>query len=151
MPANTRHTHVAIGAVATLVCGLGLIGSLVPSSSSPTPAPTTASAPSAPETSDIPEGWKATKKDGVFWRWCTDGCDSSKVIGDAGYVIAEVWCRDTACGDIYGRVNLINEQGTVVGWTNDTAYGDVGQKVLLTFDSYQDFKSAQLTELNIRG
>lgn len=96
------------------------------------------------------EGWSDTDRAGVYWRWCSQDCDSSKAIAGR-YVIAEVWCRDTACGDIYGRVNLMNKQGTVIGWTNDTAYGDVGQKVLLTFDSYQDFDTVRLTELNIRG
>lgn len=59
-------------------------------------------------------------------------------------------CKERACGDIYGRVNLISSSGVVVGWTNDTGYGDIGQKVQLTFDSYQDgWEKAQLTELRL--
>ena len=100
-----------------------------------------------------PQGWKFTGTKGVYWKWCDsfDRCDSSKVIGDNGFVRALVWCKERACGDIYGRVNLLDGNGTVVGWTNDTGYGGAGQKVQLTFDSFQDFKSASLTELNIRG
>ena len=47
-----------------------------------------------------------------------------------------VWCRDKSCGNIYAKVNFIQgEGGPVVGWTNDTAYGDYGQKVILTFQT----------------
>jgi hypothetical protein len=111
------------------------------------PAPKPAPKPIAPE------GWKTTGTNGVYWKWCDsfDRCDTSKVIGDNGYVQALVWCKEKACGDIYGRVNLIDGNGTVVGWTNDTGYGGAGQRVQLTFDSYQNFSKASLTELNIRG
>ena len=46
-----------------------------------------------------------------------------------------VWCKERACGDIYARMNILNG-GTVVGWTNETAYGGYNQKVVLTFGSY---------------
>jgi len=73
------------------------------------------------------------------------------VIGDNGYVGALVWCKEKACGDIYGRVNLLDANSRVVGWTNETGYGSRGDEVQLTFDHYQDFSKASLTELNIRG
>ena len=99
------------------------------------------------------EGWKEVE-DGIYRRWCTTGpnpCSSAGVIGDGSYVLVEIWCKERACGDIYGRVNLLDSNGTVVGWTNDTGYGGLGQKVVLTFDSYRDgWTSAQLTELNFR-
>ena len=100
----------------------------------------------------IPDGWSKTNAKGVYWKWCddVDNCDASNANGK--YVMALVWCKEKACGDIYGRVNLINDAGVVNGWTNDTAYGDVGQKVQLTFDTYRDgWSKARLTELNIRG
>ena len=66
--------------------------------------------------------------------------------------MALVWSKEKACGDIYGRVNLISDAGVVTGGTNDTAYGDSGQKVQLTFDTYRGgWSKARLTELNIRG
>ena len=47
-----------------------------------------------------------------------------------------VWCRYRKCGNIYAKVNFIQgENGPVVGWTNATAYGDIGQKVILTFQT----------------
>ena len=45
-----------------------------------------------------------------------------------------VWCKETACGNIYAKMNILNN-GVVVGWTNDSAYGGYGQKVVLTFGS----------------
>ena len=45
-----------------------------------------------------------------------------------------VWCKERACGDIYAKLN-IERNGVVVGWTNDTAYGGYGQKVVLMFGS----------------
>ena len=73
------------------------------------------------------------------------------MIGDSGYVGALVWCKEKACGDIYGRVNLLDANSRVVGWTNETGYSSRGDEVQQTFDHYQDFSKASLTELNIRG
>lgn len=99
------------------------------------------------------EGWWEAST-GIYARYCTKGpkpCSRSGVIGDASFVLVEVWCKDSACGDIYGRVNLLSASGTVVGWTNDTGYGGYGQKVVLTFDSYQDgWSTAQITKLSFR-
>jgi hypothetical protein len=48
----------------------------------------------------------------------------------------EVWCKERACGDIYARINIMDgRNGPVIGWTNETAYGGIGQKVILTFQS----------------
>ena len=96
--------------------------------------------------------WEASN--GIYARYCTSGpkpCSSSGVIGDASYVLVEIWCKERACGDIYGRVNLLNNSGTVVGWTNDTGYGGFGQKVVLTFDTYREgWSKAQITDLSFR-
>lgn len=155
-PADTKKNSVwnTIGLIALAgVLGIGYLGSQVGSiTDSSINAAISEAAASAPPAA--PEGWTATDTPGVYWRWCeeSDNCSSDKVLGDSGYVLALVWCKDRACGDIYGRVNLINAEGVVVGWTNDTAYGDIGQKVQLTFSSYVDsWKKTQLTELNIRG
>ena len=45
-----------------------------------------------------------------------------------------VWCKERACRSIYAKMNIINN-GVVVGWTNETAYGGKGQKVVLAFGS----------------
>lgn len=72
------------------------------------------------------------------------------MIGNSGYVLMQVWCKEVACGNIYGRVNLIDGNDVVIGWTNDTAYGDTGQVVQLTFSSFQKFSTAELTRLTFR-
>lgn len=92
--------------------------------------------------------WEIRK--GILARYCTSGpkpCSSGAVIGDQSYVLVEIWCKERACGDIYAKVNLLDSEGTVVGWTNDTSYGGYGQKVLLTFSSYQEnWSKARLVE-----
>ena len=40
--------------------------------------------------------------------------------------------------------------GPVIGWTNETEYGGIGQKVILTFQSSTS-GSASLTEFTARG
>lgn len=100
---------------------------------------------SAPEA----QGWEPTARGGVYWRWCSEGeCSSDEVARDNGFVLMKVWCKDALCGDIYGRVNLLDSRKRVVGWTNDTGYGKRGQMVLLTFDSPREFHSAQVTDLS---
>lgn len=97
----------------------------------------------------VPAGWSSTGKKGIYWKWCSSGeCNTSKVIGDNSYALMQVWCKEVACGNIYGRVNLLDDNDVVIGWTNDTGYGDAGQVVQLTFDSFQTFKTVRLTELN---
>ena len=60
-----------------------------------------------------------------------------------------VWCRDTSCGNIYAKVNLSQtNDGPVMGWTNATAYGDYGQKVILTFQSSANVRVADLVEFS---
>lgn len=100
-----------------------------------------------------PNGWIPSGLKGIYWRWCDSSqCSTSKVIGDNASVLAQVWCKERPCGDIYAQINLISDSGVVVGWTNDTAYGDTGQKVQLTFQSGQSgWSKARLTELKIGG
>jgi len=100
--------------------------------------------------SNIPEGWEATTKEGVYSKWCKVGeCDTSKMSGQQGSILM-LWCKEQACGDIYAQVNLINASGVVIGYTNDTGYGKKGDKVQLTLSSYSNFSKLELTELNLR-
>jgi hypothetical protein len=100
---------------------------------------------------NVPEGWETTSKEGVYSKWCKVGeCDASRVIGEQRYAILMVWCKESPCGDIYARANLLNASGVVIGYTNDTGYGSKGDKVQLTLSSYSDFSRMQLTELNLR-
>ena len=97
------------------------------------------------------EGWWQVS-DGVLVRWCTDAnpCPGSASEHYSDYVWrAMVWCKDRSCGDIYARMN-IERGGAVIGWTNDTAYGDLGQKVVLTFGSHLQGQ-AQIVEFKARG
>ena len=134
-----------------LLSALGSLGTK--SIKPPAPSPGTEESDLTPLQESAPPGWETTDKPGVYWRWCTNDseCSTDKVLGENKYSLMQVWCKERACGDIYGQVNLISSAGVVVGWTNDTGYGDIGQKVQLTFDSHQDgWERAQLTKLNIR-
>lgn len=101
--------------------------------------------------SSVPDGWEATSKEGVYSKWCNRGeCDTSGAMEGQRYSILLIWCKENACGDIYARANLLNASGVVIGYTNDTAYGNLGDKVQLTLASYSNFSEMRLTELNLR-
>ena len=102
------------------------------------------------------EGWWQPTK-GIFVRWCNNASSRYPEKGDCPRTDAYldtvwrmmVWCRDTRCGDIYAKVNLSQtNDGPVIGWTNDTAYGDYGQKVILTFQSSANVRYADLVEFS---
>ena len=99
------------------------------------------------------EGWFQLSS-GIYGRWCTQTCNKASVIGSSSYWLLEVWAKDRAAGDIYARINVL-QNGTVVGWTNDTAYLSRGQRGVMTFTKhlpgYGSNYSAQLTEFNARG
>ncbi len=97
------------------------------------------------------EGWWQASS-GIYIRWCTPAnpCPGSASDHYTSRVWrAMVWCKERACGDIYARMN-IESGGAVIGWTNDTAYGDYGQKVILTFGSHLSGKG-QIVEFTTRG
>ena len=97
------------------------------------------------------EGWREAQP-GIFFRWCKpdSSCPGSAQDHYSDTVWrAMVWCKERACGDIYARMNILNG-GVVVGWTNDTAFGDYGQKVVLTFGSHIR-GSGRIVEFKARG
>ena len=95
------------------------------------------------------EGWWEPQS-GVFVRWCENQCAETESFMDSVWRM-EVWCKDRACGDIYARINIMDgSNGPVIGWTNETAYGSIGQKVILTFQSSTS-GTARLTEFTARG
>ncbi len=98
------------------------------------------------------EGWWE-QQPGIFVRWCDDEhppCPGPKSNGYSNVSWrAMVYCKERACGDIYARLNIMQDN-VVVGWTNDTAYGDIGQKVVLTFGSSVG-GSGRIVEFNARG
>jgi hypothetical protein len=112
-----------------------------------TPEPTVAD-----PSENAPDGWVLIRP-GIFRRWCMNdpecaGAEEKDFTGN-GYTALLVWCRDRPCGDIYARVNLLDGSGVVVGWTNDTGYGGMGQKVLLVFRMSEGSSKSQLTELKM--
>jgi hypothetical protein len=100
------------------------------------------------EQSVVPRGWSKTGYPGVFYRWCEkkDNCsdpnnDIPRLEGQM-----EVWCRDKSC-DLYVQANWKDENGRIVGQTNDTGKGLAGEKVILKFPSYEgNAKTIQITD-----
>lgn len=86
-----------------------------------------------------PSGWNETPKPGVFWRWCEEKHNCPKPSNSFAELTAqmEVWCRDTPC-DLYIQANWKDADGRVIGWTNDTGKGSSGDRVILTFSSFEE-------------
>jgi hypothetical protein len=99
------------------------------------------------------EGWFELEP-GIYGRWCTETCSTAEVIGDQAYWLMEVWAKDRAAGDVYAQINVIRN-GVIIGWTNDTAYIDRGQRAVLTFGKHgidnPSQHQAQLVKFNARG
>ena len=100
------------------------------------------------------EGW-VEQKPGIFVKWCKNASFSYPKKGDCPYTDTYmdsvwrmmVWCKERSCGNIYAKINILQGSGgPVVGWTNDTAYGDYGQKVVLTFQTSSNGNRARLVE-----
>ena len=112
-----------------------------------------AKAEAAAEAKFKAEGWFEVDR-GIYGRWCTNTCSRAEVIGNSSYWLMEVWAKDRAAGDIYAQINVM-QNGTVVGWTNDTAFLAQGQKGVLTFTKYLPGSGsnyqAQLVKFNASG
>ncbi len=100
------------------------------------------------------EGWWE-QKPGIFVKWCKNASSSYPKRGDCPYTDSYmdsvwrlmVWCKERSCGNIYAKINILQGSGgPVVGWTNDTSYGDYGQKVVLTFQTSSNGDRARLVE-----
>jgi hypothetical protein len=153
---------ISVAGAAVAVVGLSRVPferiAAVPPKSSPSPAPAPAPtsspvpAKSEPVLPSAPVGWNFTRNPGIFRRWCDDGesaCAgaSEKDFTGNGFTALIVWCRDSPCGSIYAEANLLNAEGVVVGWTNDTGRGGLGDKVLLVFRGQENSTQARITKL----
>ena len=84
----------------------------------------------------------------IAWKWTDESCGTRY-----GYCWTMRVISDSGCyGGVYAEVNIL-QNGTIVGWSNDTL-GSLppGQKGKLAFTEYggSGTKQAQLTELNCR-
>lgn len=57
-----------------------------------------------------------------------------KLVDGLGLVV-RFWCKDVPCGDIYLEANQISDSGAVLGWTNDSGYGQKGDVVYLALQA----------------
>lgn len=131
--------------------GIGIPVALIANDPKLTLGPTDSTAGPAVEP-PVPEGWKATGTDGVFFRLCTDtdNCPTDGVIGDQSYWLYEFWCRDRPC-DLYVKGIIYNAAGQSIGWTNDTGSGAQGDKVIITLSTFMDgAESMRVDEVSVQ-
>lgn len=132
------------GSLLGLFVILGVIGSLLPNT--PTTTSETGST-SASDTSWVPKGYTPYDEN-VAYRFressqinCgyRDSCWQIEVVSKNG------------CNSLYVELTRLGPNGENVGYTNDTTSNlNAGQKAVLTFSSYDDDKTAKLSEINCR-
>ncbi len=97
--------------------------------------------------------------DGVFVAICdsralSKECAAAESRAGGSALVIKVWCKNRACGQVYIQANQVTEQGAVMGWTNDTGNGQVGDTIYLALRYYSEegvFAAPKLTEFTIGG
>lgn len=104
----------------------------------------------------VPNGYFAFEnEDGIYGQWCDNSndleCPKPDYVSGDIYWSLKVWCKEKACGNIYARVNFVDRESDIVrDWTNNTAYGGQGQKVMLYFGTKLQGVQPEITEINFR-
>jgi hypothetical protein len=111
-----------LGAAAIFAVALGCTPA-VPSVTPESPTPWTASrtwppTAKAPPAREWPVGFVPTEDDNVRFRWL-DAAEYDCVDGAACRGIMVV-TRDGCPSDLYGEISLLDDAGTVVGYSNDS-------------------------------
>lgn len=94
-----------------------------------------------PERPKPPPGWSEMEIPGVYFDVCSSSgsipeCQAAIAsMGDNKGLAVRFWCKERACGDIYIEANQLSDSGGNMGFTNDTAHGDLGDVVYLTLES----------------
>jgi hypothetical protein len=145
--------HQAVWIAISIVLGIAFWAFIVPSYLSfreKTAEKDKAAEKIAAQLKAVPSGWSESPEPGVFWRWCEEKHKCPRPSNSFAQLTAqmEVWCRDQPC-DLYVQANWKDADGRVIGWTNDTGKGSTGDKVILTFSSFEESaKTIQVTDFN---
>lgn len=127
------------GVLLLLLIGLASIGVLTESSDTPS-TPT-----QSEDTSWVPKGFTRYNSK-VAIKWSPSGSYSCSY-GDSCTQL-EVVPR-VGCGRIYAELTKHDSAGNNVGYTNETTSNvQAGQKAILKFETYGDFKAFQLSKIS---
>jgi hypothetical protein len=96
---------------------------------------------------------------GIYFTLCshskmTPECIASRasLSNDSGLVV-KIWCKDFPCGDIYIEANQVADSGAVLGFANNSGYGQKGDIIYLPLQALVDpvFAFPVITKLVIDG
>jgi hypothetical protein len=128
-----------------LIAVLGVIGSLLPNST--TSDGTTTNTGSITDTAWVPKGY-TQYDDNVAYRFRNSG-EISCGYRDSCWQMELV--SKNGCSSLYVELTRLGPNQENVGYTNDTTSNLApGQKAVLTFSSFDDDKTAQLSKINCR-
>lgn len=97
------------------------------------------------DTSWVPAGFDAYNNK-VAWKWSEDS--SYKCSYGDSCVQVEVVSKD-GCESLYVELTKVDEAGNNVGYTNETTTNLItGQKAILLFNLFGDFKSLKLSKIS---
>lgn len=118
---------------------LGVIGSQIPDSDSPSGSSTTE------DTSWVPEGYNRYNSK-VAWKWSPKGSYSCSYGQRCAQM--EVVARN-GCNRLYAELTKHDSGDNNVGYTNETTSNlQAGQKAILNFGTYGDFETFRLSKIN---
>lgn len=122
----------------------GLIGSVVGDNNSPSSSPSKKSTPQV-DNSWVPDGYTRYNSK-VAYRWSPSGSYSCSYGDSCGQM--EVVPR-RGCSRLYAELNKIDGNGNNVGYTNDsTTNVGAGQKAILKFETYGNFKTFRVSKIS---
>lgn len=148
---------IAIGAVAVVIAVIAAIGfgqRAALTSSLPRQTDTYTDSGSGTDTNSdslgttgwAPAGYTEYGYD-LAYMWTTDSHTSD--CADCTYWFMDV-VANTGCSDIYAEINILDADGNVIDWSNDTVPAlAAGQNATLEFNSYETgASSAEVTDLS---
>ena len=93
----------------------------------------------------VPTGFTAFNNN-VAYKWSEDGSYSC---GYADRCIQMEVVSKEGCGSLYAELSKLDAAGNNVGYTNETTSNvGAGQKAILKFETYGEFKSFQLSKIS---
>lgn len=97
------------------------------------------------DTSWVPAGYEAFNNK-VAWKWSEDG--SYECSHGDSCIQMEVVSKE-GCESLYAELTKLDGEGNNVGYTNETTSNlTSGQKAILLFNTYGDFKSFRVSKIS---
>jgi len=138
--------HAAVSVVLVLgITGCGALSSSESTYNSDSFESTESTPTPIPELDWAPKGFTQVDES-IAYKWTMNKGKSPCY--DCSYWRMTVIVNQDCSSGVYGEMNMMDKSGAVVDWTNDSVpYLGAGQKAVLTFKSYSDPASGELTKL----